>query len=180
MSAYIKTWQERMPGPWLEKWCDMNCSPKPRDLADCSDCIDVRMFGDPVKARDEEIADLRAELARRPAVVSEGQAVAGWKRADEAGRKGGWAWDAAWLMDIREELDAVGCDVAMESIDSLLIILSRPAAPAPEALTAVPTSLTLIEATRADIIDFLRASNDADPANRVEEFRLSGLLGGKG
>lgn len=63
MSQHIKTWIERMPNPWWEKVCDMNCSPRPRRLDDCPDCVRVKRYGDPIAARDEEIAELRALIA---------------------------------------------------------------------------------------------------------------------
>ncbi len=56
----IATWQQRMPQPRYEKQCDMNCSP--RNHAGCDDCYTAKIDGDPIKARDEEIAALRAAL----------------------------------------------------------------------------------------------------------------------
>lgn len=74
MSQHIKTWMERMPKPWWEKVCDMNCSPRPRRLDDCPDCISVKQYGDPIAARDAEIAELRAapEAAPSSAAGKEG------------------------------------------------------------------------------------------------------------
>lgn len=62
MSQHIKTWQERLPMPLKRKYCTMNCSP--RDPHGCEDCETETVHGNAVAARDEEIADLRAELAR--------------------------------------------------------------------------------------------------------------------
>lgn len=56
----IATWQQRMPAVRFKKQCDMNCSP--RNPVGCDDCYTVEVKGDPIKARDEEIAALRARL----------------------------------------------------------------------------------------------------------------------
>jgi hypothetical protein len=71
----IKTWQDRMPEPWWEKVCDMNCSPRPKKLDDCPDCVSVKRYGDPIVARDAEIAELRAALARAPLPAQQDGAV---------------------------------------------------------------------------------------------------------
>jgi hypothetical protein len=55
----IPKWQERMPAPRMVKQCSMNCSPS---NPPCEECWDVAVNGDPIKARDEEIAELRAAL----------------------------------------------------------------------------------------------------------------------
>lgn len=62
-ASKIKTWQERMPKPRIAYQCDMNCSPR-SEGKDCGDCMPVRVYGDPVAARDAEIADLRADNER--------------------------------------------------------------------------------------------------------------------
>lgn len=64
MSNHIKTWVERMPKPRVEYQCSMNCSPCSPGRA-CGDCAPVKVYGDPIAARDAEIAELRAELATR-------------------------------------------------------------------------------------------------------------------
>jgi hypothetical protein len=58
----IKTWKERMPAPTTGWHCDMNCSPRDEG-AECGDCMRVKVYGDPVAARDAEIAELRDRLA---------------------------------------------------------------------------------------------------------------------
>lgn len=65
--AAIPTWQERMPKPRRAYTCDMNCSRDRRHESptSCGDCMPVTVHGDPVKARDAEIADLRAALAAK-------------------------------------------------------------------------------------------------------------------
>jgi hypothetical protein len=65
VSAGIKPWSERMPAPWKEPVCSMNCSPPctREERESCGDCAIVTRRGDPIKARDEEIAELRAKLA---------------------------------------------------------------------------------------------------------------------
>lgn len=60
----VKTWQERMPKPKTAWHCAMNCSGifnKPADF-NCGDCEPFTIRGDPIAARDAEIADLRAAL----------------------------------------------------------------------------------------------------------------------
>jgi hypothetical protein len=64
MSAVIKTWRERMPAPRIEYRCAMNCWPRNPGQA-CGDCMSITVHGDPIAARDAEIAELRAELATR-------------------------------------------------------------------------------------------------------------------
>jgi hypothetical protein len=65
LSAAIKSWSERMPAPWQEPVCSMNCSPPctSKERESCGDCAIVTRHGDPIKARDEEIAELRTRLA---------------------------------------------------------------------------------------------------------------------
>lgn len=60
----ILRWKERMPEPWIEKVCDMNCSPREVNRDNCDDCMPVRKYGDPIVARDAEIAELRAALLK--------------------------------------------------------------------------------------------------------------------
>jgi hypothetical protein len=69
MNQNIKTWQERMPAPRTEMQCVMNCYPR---HGVCNDCEPVTIYGDPVAARDAEIAELRAACAHRPAAASTG------------------------------------------------------------------------------------------------------------
>lgn len=67
----IKTWQERQEP--IEQWyCTMNCGPSLGDIRfkknhkDCGDCgREVVMTPDAITARDLEIADLRAALAKQ-------------------------------------------------------------------------------------------------------------------
>ncbi|WP_314439469.1 hypothetical protein [Massilia timonae] len=69
----VKTWQQRMPKPRHAYMCDMNCSRDRRHNSptSCGDCMGVMVHGDPVAARDAEIAELRAALASRPAEVDD-------------------------------------------------------------------------------------------------------------
>ena len=72
----IKTWQERMPAPRPWFACDMNCSDSSkRDFSTgCGDCMRIKIYGDPVAARDAEIAELRAALVKvEPMPTSEAQ-----------------------------------------------------------------------------------------------------------
>lgn len=58
----ILTWQQRMPAPRAAFQCAMNCSDAGMGRVlekDCGDCMAIKVFGDPVAARDAEIADLR-------------------------------------------------------------------------------------------------------------------------
>lgn len=61
----VKTWQERMPKPKTAWRCVMNCSGAFGKVpeANCGDCEPFTVHGDPVAARDIEIAELRAALA---------------------------------------------------------------------------------------------------------------------
>ena len=66
MIAAVKPWEERMPAPIKAFECALDCSGIglgcPR-AESCGDCARVTIYGDAVKARDAEIADLRAALA---------------------------------------------------------------------------------------------------------------------
>lgn len=61
MAQTIMTWRERMPEPRIVYQCGMNCWPRSEGIA-CGDCYPVKVHGDPVAARDAEIAELRAAL----------------------------------------------------------------------------------------------------------------------
>ena len=68
----IPTWQERMPAPYPQKYCTMNCGAYKDDkrsraqrMDECGDCVTVAVHGDPIAARDAEIADLRAALSQQ-------------------------------------------------------------------------------------------------------------------
>lgn len=66
--ANVPTWQERMPAPRRAFQCDMNCGGvglgKVVDKG-CGDCMPIIVHGDPIVARDAEIAALRALAAER-------------------------------------------------------------------------------------------------------------------
>ena len=59
--AVIATWQERLPAPRTVMRCTMNCSPS---NPPCEDCMPEKVLGNAVAARDAEIAELRATLAK--------------------------------------------------------------------------------------------------------------------
>jgi hypothetical protein len=66
--ADVPTWQERMPEPRAAFQCSMNCSSVGMGNVmekGCGDCMPIAVHGDPIVARDAEIADLRAALAKR-------------------------------------------------------------------------------------------------------------------
>lgn len=68
MSAAIRTWQERMPAPRAAFYCSMNCSGVGMHAIrddDCGDCGSTTVHGDPIAARDAEIAELRTALAAK-------------------------------------------------------------------------------------------------------------------
>ena len=74
-SAPVATWQERLPEPRRVYTCDMNCSGPDRrhnSPTSCGDCMPHMAYGDPVAARDAEIAELRAIVANSPAAEKAG------------------------------------------------------------------------------------------------------------
>lgn len=73
----IKKWPERMPAPRKEYQCAANCYPS-NPGPDCIDCMPVTVHGDPIAARDAEIAELRAALERltAPRVITQETAQA--------------------------------------------------------------------------------------------------------
>jgi hypothetical protein len=71
-SGAVLTWQERMPQPRAAFQCAMNCSGAGMGKVleqSCGDCMPIKVYGDPLAARDAEIIDLRAAVAARDALV---------------------------------------------------------------------------------------------------------------
>ena len=107
MSAAVKPWADRMPAPRKAFACDMNCSGVGKETVrevGCGDCMRITIYGDPVKARDDEIAELRAALADRQ-VAAPGEANGAIKTALHYAEK---AYATPGLRDARKAmLDSV-------------------------------------------------------------------------
>jgi hypothetical protein len=107
MTITIKTWQERMPAPRPAFECTMNCSSVGMCavLEDgCGDCRPITLSGDPAKARDEEIAELRNALGSVRNTVLEEAAVEA-ERQDRAGRE--WVLNSVWDNIIKRVPNAI-------------------------------------------------------------------------
>ncbi|HCN89491.1 MAG TPA: hypothetical protein DIT28_09995 [Oxalobacteraceae bacterium] len=82
-----------MPAPRQQKYCTMNCGPHNDDkrnraqrMAECDTCAIETVYGDPIDARDAEIADLRAALSQR-APISDAEIHELWQQSYSDTRK---------------------------------------------------------------------------------------------
>ena len=86
----IQTWRERMPEPRRELRCAMNCYPCTNA---CGDCAPVTIHGDPIRARDEELAALRSRVEELEAEARRYREVRTWAPV---------AFSAAWQRALTE------------------------------------------------------------------------------